>query len=179
MASIEIPLHTDPADYEPKPVFGKFSYRGGLTILAVLLVEAPLAYVQLKCGFDVPVELIGLIAMIPVIPIALVGVVKRHGLFFEKWWPAMRREAAAPSQLAYEPPSVVLHGMPRHDESRRERRLARREERADRRARRRARKAEMAEDQALAAEFAARFGRDTSAPSRRGIFGSRRATRTA
>lgn len=167
MASVEIPLHADPAAYEPKPVFGKLTYRGGLTLLAAALAETPLALVLLKTDVPIPNELVGLIALLPIVPIALVGLVKRHGLHFERWWPAMRMERESPPQLAWELPAVVIEGMGRQSVPRRERRALRREARADRRASRRSRKAEAAEDSELASAFLARFGREVTEPPRR------------
>ena len=179
MASVEIPLRADPAEYEPKPVFGKLTYRGGLTMLAVALAEMPLVMTLLKTDMRLPNELVGIIAILPVIPIAVIGLVKRHGLHFETWWPAMRAERESPSQLAWELPAVVLDGMPRKRTTRAERRAQRREERADRRAARRARKGEASEDERLAGEFLERFGRRIEEPQRRRWWQARAKRRAA
>ena len=167
MASVEIPLHADPQAYAPKPVFGKFTYRNALTILAVVLVEAPIVYALFKLRPDIPVELIAVLCAIPAIPVALVGISQHHGLYFEKWFPAVRRETKTPVELGTDVPRVVLHGMPAQKKPTRE---ERKQARADKRESKKARPVEATEDAELAEAFIKRFGREMEPAKKKSWF---------
>lgn len=101
MASIELPLPHDPADYEPKAVAGKFSYRAFATIVAVIASEVPLILRLVSLGVEeMPnTTLIVILAAIPAGIIALIGLSKRQGLYFEEWFPPFVQELVTPKHI--------------------------------------------------------------------------------
>ena len=101
MASIELPLPHDPADYEPKAVAGKFSYRAFATIVAVVASEIPLILRLVSLGMDeLPnTSTIVILAAIPAALIALIGLSRREGLYFESWFPPLVRELMTPTTI--------------------------------------------------------------------------------
>lgn len=101
MASIELPLPHDPADYEPKAVAGKFSYRAFATIIAVIASEIPLIMRLISLGMDeLPnTNVIVILAALPAALIALIGLSKREGLYFEQWFPSLVQELMTPTTI--------------------------------------------------------------------------------
>lgn len=140
MSSIEIPLHNDPMDYEPKPIFGRLSYRGAASLAVLVIAEIPLAMAiwrsyQATNSLALPIQVYALLAAIPAIPVALIGISKRNGLHFEKWFPAMLREQRTPKELPWRLPQVILTQVQEDPEgTKEERRQAKRDQREAKRA---------------------------------------------
>lgn len=102
----EVPIRQDPNLYTPRNIFGVFDLRTFTVAVAIVAVVTPIVICTFM--FNIPSTITAILLGLVVLPIAIFGLAKKHGMYAEKWLPLARKAKNLPHELKWEPASVSV-----------------------------------------------------------------------
>lgn len=125
---MEFDLNEDPATYEARPIFGKFSARSAVVGLAAGALGLAVAGGLYLVG--APAQAVAGGCVLVCVPLGYLGLSKSHGLRAEEWVPLELADRRSVQELIWSAPRPVLddgdEGEPTREERKRERHRERR-----------------------------------------------------
>lgn len=100
------PLISNPNDYESKPVAGKTDWRGLVTVVAIVVAVAPVAWCVWSLHWSVYAA--SALAAVVAAPIGYFGLARFKGLRAEQFVPIVLRERSRPREMCWECPQATF-----------------------------------------------------------------------
>lgn len=117
----EVPIRQDPNQYSPRNIFGVFDARTFAVAVAIVAVVTPIVICTVT--FNISSTVATILCILVIMPIAVFGLVKRHGMNTEKWLPLTMKEHNAPAETRWEPDGINYVGKPQAKLTRSQRRI--------------------------------------------------------